>query len=157
MRQYAFIQLIFFFLQPSPAEVDLSQLGVFNRTINSLHGSLRWKQRSPAHMLSLTENALKKVYNHVSLTVSHTHTQVLIRCLFVCLFVFYSLGCLKWFVDTWKESMFYRMKIIWNKLSTAMKNASTSSTHVYTCNSNIMLYVIGFQWPTLVGATPPAR
>lgn len=49
---------------PAPTEVDLSQLGVFNRTISSLHGSLRWKQRSPAHMMSLTESALKRVYNH---------------------------------------------------------------------------------------------
>ena len=57
---------LFLLIQPTPAEVDLSQLGVFNRTINSLHGSLRWKQRSPAHMLSLTESALKRVYSHVS-------------------------------------------------------------------------------------------
>ena len=52
--------------QPTPPDVDLSQLGVLNRTFNSLHGSLRWKQRSPSHMVSLTENALKRVYVYVS-------------------------------------------------------------------------------------------
>jgi hypothetical protein len=47
----------------APPEVDLNQIGGLNRTIiNSLHGSLRWKQRSPSNMVSLTENALKRVY-----------------------------------------------------------------------------------------------
>ncbi|XP_019851253.1 PREDICTED: rap guanine nucleotide exchange factor 6-like isoform X2 [Amphimedon queenslandica] len=55
-------------IEPTPPEVDLSQLGIYNRTIGSLHGSLRWKQRSPTNTVSLTENALKRVYMHSRLS-----------------------------------------------------------------------------------------
>lgn len=52
--------------QPASPEVDLSQYGVFKSTISSLHGSLRWRHKSHAQMMSITETALKKVYLKVN-------------------------------------------------------------------------------------------
>ena len=48
--------------QPEPPEIDLGQLGV----LKSIHHSIRLRSRHPTALATLTENALKKVYSHVS-------------------------------------------------------------------------------------------
>ena len=80
------------FSSASSPEVDLSQYGVFNRTISSLHGSLRWRHKSHSQMVSITEAALKKVYMKVSEIAEEV--EGLIIC-FVC-----RIECRKWFENT---------------------------------------------------------
>ena len=53
-------------VQPEPPQVDLGQLGVFK----SIHHSIRLRSRHPTALATLTENALKKVYYHVSSVIS---------------------------------------------------------------------------------------
>lgn len=52
--------------QPAPPQIDMNRLGGVLKTI---HHSIRMRNRhNPNAMATLTDNALKEVFNHVSLT-----------------------------------------------------------------------------------------
>ena len=55
-------------VQPAPPQVDLGRLG---GVLKSIHHSIRLRNRhNPATLATITDNALKDVFNHVSADVS---------------------------------------------------------------------------------------
>lgn len=51
-------------VQPAPPQVDLGRLG---GVLKSIHHSIRLRNRhNPATLATITDNALKDVFNHVS-------------------------------------------------------------------------------------------